>query len=85
MQKLSRIWTYCFADGVPKHSLLVAFVVGSVLNFINQGDALLTGTHVNLFKIVLTYVVPYCVATYGAVSYRLRTEASDAPDIARSR
>ncbi|MDB6105156.1 MAG: hypothetical protein JWO52_5155, partial [Gammaproteobacteria bacterium] len=30
----------CVSDGVPKRSLLVAIVVGTVLNLINQGDAL---------------------------------------------
>ena len=48
-------------------------VVGTILNLINQGDALFEGGHVNLAKIILTYAVPYCVATYGAVSYRLST------------
>jgi hypothetical protein len=60
---------------VPRRSLLVALIVGTLLNVINQGDALLTGTHVNVWKLVLTYVVPYCVATYGAASYRLRVDA----------
>ena len=48
-------------------------VVGTILNLINQGDAFFEGGHVNLAKIILTYAVPYCVATYGAVSYRLST------------
>jgi hypothetical protein len=26
----------------------------------------------DLTKLLLTYLVPYCVSTYGAVSYRLR-------------
>jgi hypothetical protein len=46
-------------------------IVGTILNLINQGDALFSGGHLNLTKIILTYAVPYCVATYGAVSYRL--------------
>jgi hypothetical protein len=50
---------------------------GSILNLINQGDALFGEGHLNLIKIVLTYAVPYCVATYGAVSYRMsRTSMS---------
>jgi hypothetical protein len=61
-----------FSDGVPRRSFLVALVVGTVLNLINQGDALLGAMPVNWFKIVLTYFVPYAVATYGAVSFQLR-------------
>ena len=47
-------------------------VVGTILNLINQGDALVAGARLNLTKLILTFVVPYAVATYGAVSYRLR-------------
>jgi hypothetical protein len=53
---------------------MVALVVGTILNLINQGDALLAGLPLNLAKALLTYAVPYCVATYGAVSYRLQSE-----------
>jgi len=48
--------------------------VGTVLNLINQGDAIFTGGRINWLKVALTYVVPYCVSTYGAVSYRLTTD-----------
>ncbi|MBS0517438.1 MAG: nitrate/nitrite transporter NrtS [Proteobacteria bacterium] len=51
---------------------MVALVVGTILNLINQGDALLGEGHLNFTKLLLTFAVPYCVATYGAVSYRLR-------------
>ena len=71
---LARILTFCISDGVPKRSLLVALLIGSVLNLINQGDALFSGAPINVLKALLTYAVPYCVATYGAVSYRLRIE-----------
>ena len=67
------------ADGVPGRSLRVALVVGTILNLINQGDVLLRGESLQLGKLLLTYIVPYCVATYGAVAYRLHSEAS--PDI----
>jgi len=49
-------------------SLKVALIVGTALNIINQGDALMNDEHVNIFKCLLTYTVPYCVATYGAVA-----------------
>ena len=52
----------------------VALVVGTILNLINQGDALVAGRRLDLVKLTLTYLVPYFVCTYGAVSYRLRTE-----------
>ena len=53
-------------------SLTVALVVGTVLNVINQGDALIGMASMNWLKLVLTYCVPYAVCTYGAVAQRLR-------------
>lgn len=79
MTRLSEIWLYCFSGGVPKRSARVALIVGVLLNLINQGDALLGHGHVNVVKLVLTFVVPYCVATYGAVSYRLSLERARQP------
>jgi hypothetical protein len=60
------------SGGVPRRSLYVALVVGTVLNLINQGDALLGTASINWWKLVLTYCVPYAVCTYGAVSYQLK-------------
>ena len=71
MKSWKQYWVYCVSGGVPRRSLIVAVAVGSILNLINQGDALLGGGDVNVAKIVLTYIVPYVVATYGAVSYRV--------------
>jgi hypothetical protein len=72
MSRWREICVYCVSDGVPRRSFAVALIVGTILNLINQGDALLSGAELNVTKIILTFAVPYCVATYGAVSYRLR-------------
>jgi hypothetical protein len=52
-----------------KRSLAVAVVVGSLLLIINQGDVLLSAEwpHALLWKIPLTYLVPFLVATWGAL------------------
>ena len=71
MQTLRRAIHYSVSDGVPYRSGCVALVVGTILNLINQGDAIFGATPLNWIKIVLTYFVPYAVSTYGAVSYRL--------------
>jgi len=54
------------APPVVGHSVLVAVIVGSILNLINQGDVMLIGGGVSYLKLALTYVVPFCVSTYGA-------------------
>jgi len=71
MSKFKLACRYAASDGVPARSLYVALVVGTILNLINQGDVLLTGSSLDWTKIILTYLVPYAVSTYGAVSYRL--------------
>lgn len=69
-----RVVGYCLEPGVVRRSVIVAVLVGTLLNLINQGDALFAGRTINWAKVLLTFIVPYCVATYGAVSYRLRHE-----------
>ena len=69
---------YALSDGVPRRSLWVALVVGTILNLINRGVALIAGRHADITKLVLTYAVPYFVCTYGAVSFRLREERTHA-------
>jgi hypothetical protein len=72
MPRLHTFFRYCITEGVPRRSFVVALVVGTSLNLINQGDALFGGRRLILTKILLTFTVPFCVSTYGAVSYRMR-------------
>ena len=74
MSKFARILHYAISDGVPRCSLNVALVVGSILNVINQGDGLLGSADINWPKLMLTICVPYGVSTYSAVASRLRHE-----------
>jgi hypothetical protein len=59
--------------------LKVAGVVGTVLVAINQGDFLLAGNMSAdaLWKIPMTYCVPYCVSTYSSVSAILAGKGVD--------
>ena len=68
---------YAVSDGIPLRSFWVAVVVGTILNFINQGDAIFGAPPINWVKLVLTYFVPYAVSTYGAVSYQLSRAQRD--------
>ena len=49
-----------------RRSLLVALVVGTALNLINQGPEVLSGEFPVLWKLALTYAVPFLVASYGS-------------------
>lgn len=55
-----------FSPRVLWQSIVVALVVGTALCLINQGDALFAGRELNYWKVVLTYLVPFFVSTYGA-------------------
>lgn len=70
---MRRYLLYALESGVPRRSFQVALIVGAILSAINQGDVLLAGAPIHWGKVLLTFLVPYCVATYGAVSYRIRT------------
>ena len=56
----------CVDAPVLKRSLMVSAIVGTILIAINQGDVILAGGMPPIWKIALTYMVPFCVATYGA-------------------
>jgi len=49
-------------------ALRTSLVVGTVLALINHSDKIVSGTltRTNLIQILVTYLVPYSVATFGA-------------------
>ena len=47
-------------------SLRIGLVVGTILNIINQGEAIWMHGRWDWVKCVLTYLVPFAVATYSA-------------------
>lgn len=46
-------------------ALKVCSIVGTILILINQGDQIALGEFPPLWKILLTYLVPYCVSSYS--------------------
>jgi hypothetical protein len=52
-----------------RRSLIVALVVGTLLTAINQGNLIASGDFPAdlAWKVPLTYAVPYCVTTTGAI------------------
>ena len=57
-----------FGDGTPKKAFFTALVVGTILTAINHGDVIVHGDWPPLIKVMLTYCVPYCVTTWGAIT-----------------
>lgn len=60
------------ASPVAGSALKVALVVGTLLNLINQGEALLDGAALSWPRLLLNYGVPYLVSTYSAARQALR-------------
>ncbi|USD34077.1 MULTISPECIES: nitrate/nitrite transporter NrtS [Vibrio] len=49
-----------------KRALIIAFVVGTLLNLINQYDAILGEATIHWTKVLLTYCVPFCVSLFSS-------------------
>ncbi len=65
-------WTeLMFGGGTPRKAAITALIVGTILAVINHGDVILAGEAPPIAKILLTYCVPYCVTTWGAVTGKL--------------
>jgi hypothetical protein len=62
----------CFLRYFPmlKRSFWAASLVGTILILLNQGDFIFAGDFYKglVWKMPLTYLVPFCVATWGAVT-----------------
>ena len=58
-----------------QRSLLISLIVGTLLTAINQGNLIVQGdlSATLAWQVPLTYLVPYCVATIGAVLNARRT------------
>jgi hypothetical protein len=62
-----------------KRSLKVMWIVGTALILINYGDVLINGSlqELPVLKVVLTYLVPFSVATYSSVSARIDNQKTE--------
>jgi hypothetical protein len=56
-------------------ALLVALVIGTVLNLINSYDVFMEGqfTNRNILRIILTYITPFCVSLYSSIKATMQT------------
>ncbi|MBT0960274.1 nitrate/nitrite transporter NrtS [Denitromonas iodatirespirans] len=59
-------------------ALKVSLTVGIVLNLINQGAPTFAGEPLDWSKIVLNFVVPYCVSSYSAALAEWRATRTNA-------
>lgn len=57
-----------FSSRPLRRSIIVALIIGTVLNAINQGPEIVSGHPFVIWKLALTYFVPFAVASYGCYS-----------------
>lgn len=58
-----------FARSTIKRGLFVGSIVGTILCLINQWQAIVVGSEpIDWLKVVLTYMVPYCVSSYSTAA-----------------
>lgn len=65
---------------IVRRAIVTSLAVGTILAAINHGleIAKLDVNADRLFRICLTYLVPYCVATYSATMQELRPRTAEA-------
>jgi hypothetical protein len=74
LQNLDLLLKIICSKALITKALKIAFVVGIILNMINQGDLILSLNfeQLSFFKLLLTFTVPFCVSMYTAVSMKLK-------------
>lgn len=72
---------------MPRKALVVAAVVGTILTVINQGDLLFPEqiTKTGLRKILLIYLVPFCVSVYSVLAMSRERAMKGMSDAANTR
>lgn len=58
------------SEGTPRYAAITALVVGTILILINHYETILALEFPSPIKIFLTYLVPYCVTTWGAITIK---------------
>ena len=67
--KIKQYITLAMKPSIVKRGLKFSIVVGTILIAINHGDTILKGqlTSTHLYKMVLTYSVPYIVSSLSSI------------------
>ncbi len=73
MNKLQLIISIASSKQLLFRAIKIALVVGIILNLINQGEVIviLAFENINYYKFFLTFLVPFSVSMYTAVTMKL--------------
>ena len=62
---------------IVKNAIRVSVAVGTLLNLINQGSAIVSGMDIVWAQVILNYTVPYCVASYSAARNEVERQKNE--------
>lgn len=73
MNKLQLIISIASRKSLLIKAIKIALIVGIILNLINQGDKIfiLAFEEINYYKFFLTFIVPFSVSMYTAITMKL--------------
>lgn len=79
MNKKELVFKIASTKSILIKAIKIAFVVGIILNLINQGNIIfsLDFESLNIFKLLLTFLVPFCVSMYTAITIKLQFHVGD--------
>ena len=66
-KRINNFVELAFGEGTFVKAVKTAVVVGTLLILINHGDGIIQGNLPDAWKITLTFFVPFCVTTWGAI------------------
>ena len=67
IKRINNFAELAFGGGTFIKAVKTAVVVGTLLTCINHGDGIIQGNLPDVWKITLTFFVPFCVTTWGAI------------------
>ncbi len=70
-KEMPDFWRLAFSRRIAVNAIRVSLTVGTVLNAINQGAAIIHWSGISWWHVALNYVTPYCVATWSATKNEL--------------
>ena len=68
---MNAFWQIALSKRVILNAIRVSLFIGTILNAINQGAAILAWHDIHWGHVVLNYITPFCVATYSATKNEL--------------
>ncbi len=78
--RIVSIFNIAFAPTLVRRSFVIALIVGTVLNLINQWQALFGLAELNVIQMLLTYCVPYTVSTVSCLCEKMSQQSLDDED-----